>query len=182
MAINSADSLRFFSNDQPRQMIETKYGDGTAQLFQMSGMPMVTGATAFGGYTPSAFVPHANGWTATGATFSLPLGTVTFPVAISANSAFQVSYTYATFSDFEIDMVTGLYPGDSYSQRLALIDNLMADSYKRARWAAGRGAYFDDSTTMQNLMLLRSAIRGEATTEQGPLGDIISWDDQQANY
>lgn len=185
MALNTADQLRFYANDKPRLLVETRYGDGTGSGFQLSGVPIVSGATSFGGFQPSAFVPIGAGggtaWSATGATFNYPLGMVSFANAISANSAYQVSYTYATFGDQDIDFVTGVY-GDMYAMRLALIDNLMSDSFKRARWAAGRGAYYDDSTTMANLMLMRKAIIEERTTEQGPLGDIISWDEQQANY
>jgi hypothetical protein len=183
MALNSADQLRFFGNDQPRFLIETRYGDGTASSFQVSGAPIVSGATAFGGVPPSAFVPiGGTAWSGTGATFNYPLGIVSFAAPISANSAFQVDYTYGTFSDQEIDFVTGNF-GDMYAMRLALIDNLMSNSYKRARWVAQRGgASYDDSETMSNLMLMRSALIAERTTEQGPLGDIISWDEQQQNW
>lgn len=177
--LNTADQLRFYINDQPRQAIETRYGDGTATTFQVSGVPIITGATAFGGYSPSAYLPvGGTAWSATGSTFNYPLGTVTFSAVISANSAFQVSYTYATFSDQEIDHVVSNF-GDVNSMKLALVDNLMANSYKRARWAAQAGSLFDDSQTMANLMMMRSAIRAEMTTEQGPLGGFISTDENQ---
>lgn len=183
--LNSADALRFFMADRPRLLMETKYGDGTASAFQISGVPLVTGGTALGGFAPSAFVPIGVGggtaWSATGATFNIPLGTVSFNNAISANSAYQVKYTYSTFSDQEIDFVTGLFT-DMYAARLALIDNLMADSYKRASWGVQRGAFYDDSKTMQNLMLMREAIYKEMTVETGPQGDILSWDANQQNF
>ena len=166
-------------NDKPRLQVETRYGDGTARMFQMSGTPIVTGAQ--GAFQPSAFVAGAGQWTSTGATFDAALGTVSFSGTISANSAFQVTYTYATFSDDEINFITGAY-GDMYGMRLALVDALMADAYKRAKWGAARGVYYDDTKTMDNLMQLRSAIIAARTTEQGPIGEIISWGDQQQYY
>lgn len=182
MPLNSADQLRFAMSDKPRLLMETRYGDGTANLFQLSGVPLVSGASALGGMVPSAYVPVAAGWSATGgATFDYQLGTVAFTTAISANSAFQVRYTYATFSDQEIDLVTGLY-GDLPSMRLALVDNLMGDAYKRAAWRSQAGASYDDKETMKNLMLMRSAIIAQRTDEQGPLGAVISWYDEQQNY
>lgn len=179
--LNTADQLRFYASDKPRMLTEVRYGDGTASAFQLSGASIITGATALGGFQPSAFVPQDNAWGTTGATFNLSLGLVSFNGTISGNSAFQVAYTYATFSDQEIDFVTGAY-GDMPSMRLALVDNLMSDYFKRSRWAAQRGAYYDDTEAMKNLMLMRSAIIAERTTELGPLGDIISWDEQQQNY
>lgn len=185
MAYNTADSLRWYANDKPRLLTEVRYGDGTASAFQLSGVPLVTGGTAFGAFQPSAYVPIGAGggtaWSATGATFNLPLGTVSFSAAISAQSAYQVSYTYATFSDADIDFVTGLV-GDMLSMRLALIDNLMSDAYKRASWGSQAGARYDDSKTMANLMLMRSAIRAEMVEEIGPAGDIVSWDANQEVY
>ena len=185
MPLNSADQLRFFLSDKPRFLVETKYGDGTASAFQLSGVPLVSGATALGAFQPSAFVPVGAGggtaWSATGAAFNYHLGTVSFSGAISANSAYQASYTYATFSDQEIDLVTGMY-SDMPSMRLALINNLMGDAYKRASWRSQAGASYDDSETMKNLMLMRSAILAERTDEQGPIGDIFSWSTEQQNY
>ncbi len=63
--------------------------------------------------------------------------------------------------------------------QLDLIDTLMADSYKRAQWGGQGGASFDDSQTMQNLMMMRSAVFARLTVEQGPLGDMVSWDREQ---
>lgn len=183
--MNTADQLRFAMADKPRLLVETKYGDGTASAFQLSGVPLVSGGTALGAFQPSAFVPVGAGggtaWSATGASFNYNLGTVSFSGAISANSAYQVSYTYAVFSDQEIDMITGMY-GDMPSMRLALVSNLMSDAYKRASWQSQAGASYDDSKTMQNLMLMRSAIIAERTEEQGPVGDVFSWSTEQQNY
>ena len=181
--MNTADQLRFYMNDKPRVLRETRYGDGTATVFPLSGVPIVTGATALGGFQPSAFAaaPGGAGWTATGATFNAQLGEVKFSAVVPLNSAVHLAYTYATFSDQEIDLVTGLY-GDMPSMRLALIDNLMSDAYKRAAWRSQAGASYDDKETMKNLMLMRSAIIASRTDEQGPLGDIFSWSTEQQNY
>ncbi len=182
MALNTADQLRFFMNDRPRYMDETRYGDGTANQFQVSGVPLVSGATALGGFQPSAFVPlGGTAWSATGASFNYQHGVVSFSGVVSANSAWRVQYTYAVFSDQELDLVTGLY-GDLNAMRLALVDNLMADAYKRARWGSFGGASYDDSKTLDNLMKMRSAIRAAMTEEQGPLGGIESWDANQQDY
>jgi hypothetical protein len=179
MALTTAELLRRHIADRPRLAVELYYGDGTASSFGISGSPIVTGCTALGAFQPSAMVPVGNSWSATGATFDYNLGTVTFSGVISANSAFQVVYTYGTFSDQEIDQVTATY-GILQEMQLDLIDTLMADSYKRARWASQRGAYFDDSLTMNNLMLMRSAVFASKTTEQGPLGGIVGWSNTQS--
>lgn len=178
--LTTAESLRRRISDRPRYESETYYGDGTASAFSLSGVPIVTGCTSLGSMIPSAFVAAGDHWTATGATFDYNLGRVTFSGVISANSAFQVNYTYATFSDQEIDQVTGMY-GTFMEMQLDLIDTLMADSYRRARWASQRGAYFDDSLTMANLMMMRSAVFARLTVEQGPLGKMIGWSDNQEN-
>ena len=174
MALNTADTLRRRIADRPRLAVENYYGDGTAAQFSISGSPIVTGATSLGGFRPSALVPVGNSWSATGATFDYQLGTVSFSGVISGNSAFQVRYTYGTFSDQEIDQVTGLY-GTFQDMQLDLINTLMADSYKRASWGSQGGGSYDDSQTMQNLMLMRSAIFASLTVEQGPIGSAISW-------
>lgn len=176
--MGTAELLRRHIADRPRLAIETYYGDGTASVFSISGTPIVTGCTAQGAFQPSAFVPVGNSWSATAASFDYNLGTVAFSGVISANSAFQVRYTYATFSDAEIDQVVSSY-GMLQDMQLDLIDTLMADSYRRARWASQRGAYYDDSLTMTNLMMMRSALFASKTVEQGPLGTIISWGAQQ---
>lgn len=177
--MNTADLLRRHISDRPRLAIETYYGDGTANLFQISGSPVVTASTSLGAFQPSAMVFNGNKWSATGATFDYNLGTVAFSGVISANSSFQVSYTYATFSDDEINQVTASY-GMMQEMQLDLIDTLMADSYRRARWASQRGAYFDDSLTMTNLMMMRSAVFASKTVEQGPIGSAIGWAEAQA--
>lgn len=179
--LNSAEMLRRRISDRPRYTTETYYGDGTASAFMISGSPLVTGCTSLGSIAPSAFVAAGDHWTATGATFDYEQGRVTFSGVISANSAFQVNYTYATFSDQEIDQVTGSY-SMMQDMQLDLIDTLMADSYKRARWASQRGAYYDDSLTMANLMMMRSAIFASKTVEQGPLGGMVPWSETQENY
>lgn len=178
--LNTADMLRRYIGDRPRLAVETYYGDGTASTFQMSGAPIISGCTSLGGFAPSARVPTGNGWSATGAAFNYHHGTVSFSGTISANSAFQVEYTYATFSDQEIDQVTASY-GTYPEMQLDLIHTLMADSYKRARWASQRGAFFDDSLTMENLMSMRSAIFASKTVELGPLGGIVDWNKNQEN-
>lgn len=183
MALTTAEILRFQIADRPRLQKETFYGDGTASAFQLSGYPVVSGCTSLGGLVPSAFNTASGGasWSGTGATFSYYLGTVTFSAVPSASSALHVEYTYGTFSDAEIDLVTGLY-SDLPSMRLALIDNLMGDAWKRARWAAGAGGFFDDSLSLANLMQMRSAVRAEMTNEQGPQMFYGSWDSEQENH
>ncbi len=181
MAFNTAEQVRFFINDKPRYSMETHYGDGTASAFQVSGAPLVSGATSLGGRAPSALVPIGNAWSATGVTFDYNQGLVTFSGVISAESAFQIVYTYGTFSDAEIDFVTANF-GDLYSMRLALVDNLMGDAWKRMRWASVGGAHFDDSMAMANLLRMREAIRAEMTTEQGGQMVYDSWSKAQEDF
>lgn len=176
--LTTAEILRRRISDRPRYASELYYGDGTAATFQISGVPIITGCTSLGAFQPSAMIPVGNSWSATGVTFNYNLGLVSFSGVPSALSAFQINYTYATFSDQEIDQVTATY-GTIPDMQMDLIDTLMADSYKRARWASQRGAYFDDSLTMDNLMKMRSAVYAGKTVEQGPIGDQFSWDRTQ---
>ncbi len=178
MGLTTAEILRRRISDRPRLAIETYYGDGTASAFAISGSPVITGCTALGSTMPSAYVPVGNSWSGTGASFDYQQGMVAFAGTPSALSGFQVRYTWATFSDQEIDQATASY-GMFQDMQLDLIDTLMADSYKRARWASQRGAYFDDALSMSNLMLMRSAIFSEKTIEQGPLGGIVGWSKTQ---
>ena len=180
--LNTADQLRLFIGDRPRFAQETYFGDGTASSFQISGFPLVSGCTALGGFQPTAFVTGNNpsAWSATGATFDYNFGRVTFSAVPSADSAFQVIYSYANFSDQEIDFLTANYP-NTKAMRMAMIDTLMADAYKRTRWSDFRGGQFDDSQTMSNLMKMRDAVWKELTVEQGPIGALISWGQSQEN-
>jgi hypothetical protein len=180
MVLNTAETLRRRLNDRPRLGIENYYGDGTANTFQISGVPIVTGCTSLGSFQPSALVPVGASWSGTGATFDYNLGLVHFSAAPSANSAFQVMYTYGTFSDQEIDQVTAIH-GSFQDMQLDLIDTLMADAYRRARWASQRGAYFDDQGCMANLMMMRSAVFASKVLEVGPIGGIVGWSRTQSD-
>lgn len=181
MALTTAEQLRFFIADRPRYAMETYYGDGTAKTFQVSGAPWVSGSTNLGGRAPSALVPVGNSWSGTGVTFDYNQGLVTFSSVVSANSAFQVAYTYGTFSDAEIDFVTANC-GDMYGMRLALIDHLMGDAWKRMRWASLGGAHFDDSMAMANLIRMRDAIDRDRTQSQGGEFIIDAWSRSQEDY
>jgi hypothetical protein len=172
--LNSAEILRRRVGDKPRMAIETYYGDGFNNMFQYSGNPIVTGCTSLGAIKPSAYVLAGNGWSGTASTFDYLQGTVTFSGTISALSAFQLVYTYATFSDQEIDQVTAAY-GSIPDMQMDLIDTLMADSYKRMAWGSERGSTYDESKTMTNLMMMRSAVFASKTVETGPHGYFAEW-------
>ena len=182
--MNSAENLRFAIGDRPQYSVETYLGDGTASAFQVSGYPMITGATALGGQAPSVTIRNANGdsWTATGlAETGLLFGRVVFNQPIPENFPFQVGYTYATFSDNEIDSFTANNPGDLNGQKLAVIDTLLIDYAKRARWNA-QGVSVDDHVVFENLLKMRETLWKQMTEQLGPLGGMASWSQSQQNY
>ena len=179
--MNSADNLRFRMADRPQLAIETYLGDGTASAYQISGVPIVTGGTALGGRSLNVEIRNANGdsWTATSLmATSLALGLITFAQPIPFGFPFQVTYTFATFSDSEIDEFTAASPGDLNGQKIGMIDVLLVDYAKRSRWNA-QGVSMDDSVVFQNLLKLREELWKQMTQEIGPQGGLVSWAEGQ---
>lgn len=182
--MNTAEQLRFYVADKPRFSQETYFGNGSALVYQISGFPMVTGATGLGGMEPGVFIRNANsdGWTATSLSATgLGLGTITFGTPIQNGMPFQIRYTYATFSDQEIDFITALKSGDLKGMRMEILNLLIADYSKRSRWNA-QGVSVDDSIVVQNLIRAREILWKEMTIEQGAQGGIESWSENQQNY
>lgn len=182
LASDAAQQLRMRINDQPKRRVATLLGDGTAATYELGAQ--VGGIVTAGGagYGPSAYVPQGGtAWSATGAAFGYSDGTVQFSGVISANSAFQVVWYDAVFSDEEVSYLTGLYPGNVERQHFEAVNTLMMDAYKRAAWGGG-GVTYDDSKTFANLAQTRAILFSAMTVEQGPAGGFESWSDAQQDY
>lgn len=179
--MTSAEILRFQMSDRPHFANEVYFGDGTASAFQMSGFPMITGCANLGGQNPTVTIRSdtEDSWSGTAlAATGLLFGMITFASPIPYGVPFQVGYTYAAFSDQDIDYFTANAPGDLNGQKLKMIDTLLTDYVTRARWNA-QGVSVDDHVVFENLLKLRETLWKQMTVEQGPLGGVESWAVQQ---
>ncbi len=171
MPLNSAQNVRLLIQDQPILADSTYYGDGRASQFLIPHRNLTSA---------SAFVPGAGGWSSTGATFNAS-GTVLFGTAISANSAFRLTYVHSTFSDEEIDQfITD--GGTVLGAGVQALQSLMFDGLKRARWAAPDGTQYDDTAAMRHLNDLHDRLREELGEEAIAGGGINSWSDPGMVY
>lgn len=173
MPLTLSQQVRLRIQDRVRLDEEIRVGDGTASGFRLKqGSPFSTL------YTASAFVNNV-GWSATGATIDLSLGTVKFSGVISANSAFRVEYLWSVFGEDEIGDFTA-QGGDVLGASLQAVQTLIFDSLKRARWAAPDGTQYDDTAAQRQLQWMYSALKAEQ--REAPEGGIESWSEQQAYY
>jgi hypothetical protein len=162
--LTTAQQVRLRIQDQPKLARDTYTADGAATGFSLPHRNITSA---------SAYVMNAGAWSATGAMFSVS-GEVAFADAISAQSAFQVAYTYSVFSDEEIaDFVTagGGIPG----ARLEAVQALMFDGLKRSRWMAADGTQFDDTQAMSLLNRMYDQFSKEAENDALLGGGLISW-------
>ena len=174
MALTTAQQVRLRLNDPWRYAAEVQYGDGTASSFQLQqGAPYSTLISA----TASIAV---TGWSATGATFDLSQGRVTFNTVVTANTAFQASYLWAVFSDDEMSFFTA--QGDVRAATLMGVRTLMGNGWKRARWAAPDGSEYDDKKALDNLINWEKSLLNERIGEEGPEGGFANWTVTQGDY
>lgn len=162
----TAQQIRLKIQDIPVLADVTLYGDGIASTFLLNYANLTSG---------SAFVPSAagGGWSGTGATFNAS-GSVSFATAISANSAFRLSYVHSTFSDDDIDTFLsagGTVVGASMEALVAL----MFDATKRARWMASDSSSYDDTSAQSHLRGMYELLQAEVEKEAVFSGGIDSW-------
>lgn len=170
MTLTSAERVRLKIQDQPLRGVGQGVGDGTANSFALLHRNLTSG---------SAYVMLANGWSATGATFD-PTGTVIFADAISANSAFRVTYVYSFFSDAEIDDF--LLENSVNDAAMEAVEALMFDSLKRASWSSPDGSAYDDTAAMRQLMDIYDRLQLNENEEGTIAGGAASWSLTQGDY
>lgn len=171
MALTSAQYVRLRVQDQPIRADSTYNGDGTALSFALPHRNLVSA---------SAYIPGANGWSSTGATFNVS-GWVDFSGAISANSAWRAVYIHSTFSDDEVDEFIAR-GGTIAGAAQEAVRTLMFDGLKRASWSAPDGSSYDDTAAMSLLRDMDKALSDELQAESIAGGSVISWGLEQENY
>lgn len=164
MALTSAQQVRLGIQDQPRVARDTYTADGVSTGYQVPHLNITTA---------SAYVMAGGTWSATGATFVS--GEVLFGTAISANSAYQLHYTYSVFSDDEIDHMLSAGGNSINGARLEAVQTLMFDSLKRSRWQSPDGTMFDDTKAQDTLKGMYSAFKKELEEDAIGGGGIYSW-------
>lgn len=165
MALTTAQQVRLRIQDQPLLYNATLYGDGTANTFYFP-QRNITGATA---YVPLG----GTAWSATGATWNAS-GYVQFGAAISAASAFRVTFQYSTFSDDEVDhFITA--GGGVLGASIEAVQTLMFDSLKRAAWKAPDGTEYDDTAAMRQLNDMYDRLKDEETEQADYSAGFQSW-------
>jgi hypothetical protein len=179
MPLTTAQMVRGRLNDPWRDGEETLLPSGSASSFKLQqGAPYSTLISA----TASVFLPLPTGWSATACTFDLARGRVTFSGVISANSALQMNYLWAVFSDDEMAYFTAVGAGVA-GAALEGVKWLMGDAWKRARWGAPDGTTYDDSKALDNLRKLYDTLLDETLGGQaGPEGGYESWAAEQENH
>lgn len=170
MSLTTAQQVRLKIQDQPTLANAVYYGDGQATVFNLPHRNLTTA---------SAYVSVGGAWSATGATFAS--GQVAFSGIISANSGFNVRYTYSTFSDAEVDhFITA--GGGVVGAALEAVEALMFDGLRRASWASPDGTSYDDTKTIGLLNQLHATLSDELTEEAVFGGGMASWSETQAGY
>jgi hypothetical protein len=179
MTLTIPQIVRSRINDPFRYGTELIIGDGTGSVFQLKqGAPhstisagSITAFTAAGG----------TAWSATGATFDVSAGLVTFSSIPPVNAALQVTYFWSVFSEDEMAYFTGL--GGVPEATLGAVNHLLVNYAKRGSWAAPDGSTYNDTQALNSLMALRSALIAEMRgAEVGPVGDSVNWAAEQENY
>lgn len=172
MTLTTAQRLRLKISDAPHYADETRYGDGTAQVFVL---PYVNITAA------SAYVPiGGTAWSATGCAFN-PSGTVSFSGVISANSAWRYSLRYSVFSDDEIDDFLTI-GGTVLGGALEALGSMMFDATRAAAWEAADGSSFDNRSAQQHLRELYDKLQQEQQQEATTAGGQSSWSVNQGDY
>ena len=173
MPLTTAQQVRTRIADRIRIQEQTFYGDGTASGFKLQqGAPYSTLQSG-----ASAFV-STGGWSGTGSTFDLDMGTVKFSSVIPYLSAFRVEYQWSVFSDDEIAYFTGV-GGSVVGASLEAVNALLFDSLKRSRWAAPDGTQYDDTKAQDTLLKMYDILKAQAVEENPVAGGIESWSENQ---
>jgi hypothetical protein len=172
VTLSTADQVRLKIQDAPLLSDRTFYGDGTAATFLLPHRNL---------QSATAYVPlGATAWTATGCTFDAS-GQVAFSGVISANSAFRLTYIYATFSDTEIGQFTA-EGGTVIGASIIACESLMFDAAKRARWSSPDGTTYDDTQAMQHLREMYLLLQATQSQDAIDPGGHIGWGEGQGNW
>ena len=174
--LTTAQQVRLRIQDRVRYDEEVLRGDGTASGFKLKqGSPFSTLQSG-----ASAYVVNT-GWSATGTTIDLSLGTVKFSGIPSALTAFRVEYQWSVFADDEIthflEVGAGV-PGAAFEA----VKALMFDSLKRSRWAAPDGTQYDDTAAQAQLQKMYDLLYDEVIDLNPTEGGIVSWAENQAYW
>jgi hypothetical protein len=177
MPLTTAQQVRLRIQDPWRRGSEVQYGDGIASSFQLAqGAPYSTLISA------TASVVNT-GWSATGCTFDLSLGYVTFSGIPSANTAVRFDYQWAVFGDEEVGTFTAAGGGTVRGAAREAVRTLRFNALKRARWAAPDGTTYDDTAAIQALKALQDDLEEEIERfDEGPAGGYESWAVSQQEY
>ena len=119
--LTSAQQVRLGIQDQPMVARDVYSADGVSTGYQIPHLNVTTA---------SAYVQVGGEWSATGAVFAS--GEVAFADRVSANSAYQLHYTYSVFSDDEIDHMLSA-GGNINGARLEAVQTLMFVSQSRSQ-------------------------------------------------
>ncbi len=178
MPLATADQVRLRISDRWRWAEEVKAGDGSG-----SGFKLAQGAPFSNLSAASAFIllPTPSGWSATGATIDTGLGLVTFSAVITAQTAWRAQYQWAVFSDEEIGHFTAV-GGSVAGAALEAVRTLMFDGLRRARWAAPDGTEYDDTKALDHLQKMHAILLEETKLDEGAVGGIESWSENQAYW
>lgn len=163
--LTSSQKTRLKIADAPRIADLTRYGDGTATVFQTEHVNLISG---------SAFVPlGGTAWSATGVTFNAS-GFYSFSNVISALSAYRVTYVHSIFSDAEIDEFISA-GGTVIGAAIEAVGSLMFDSLRCARWMASDGSSYDNTSSQAHARSLYDKLLEELEREAVTAGGFQSW-------
>jgi hypothetical protein len=164
MTLTSAQRVRLKIADTPKRVIVQRYGDGTASTFQVEHTNLVS---------ESAYVPAANGWSATGCTVDTT-GLFLFSGRISAASAVQFDYVHTVFSDTEIDqfLTDG---GTIIGASVEALGTLMFDAMRCSRWFASDGSSNDNTSSQSHARAMYDILVAELSAEGIDSGGFGSW-------
>ena len=179
MGISEAQALRRSIGDLHHREVEVPTGDGVASAFQLGGFPIASGTGQSEAGSATLVSPFGN----LTASWNFNYGLVALNGVPSANSAVGTAvYYHSVFSDEEIDRYMSANSDDLQLATLNVVQDLMGDAWKRAKWAAGAGIMYDDSGAMKRLQdwynTIWQAIRDDYGTTPGPL----AWSETQADY
>jgi len=171
MALTTAQQVRLRIADTPKRVIVTRYGDGTATVFQMEHENLVTA---------SAYVPVAAGWSATACTLN-PSGTFEFSDRVSANSAIQFDYVHTIFSDDEINHFISA-GGTIVGAAVEAVGTLMFDALRCSRWFASDGSSNDNTSSQNHARSMYELLKKELDEQAVDSGGFGSWALNQGDW
>ena|SRR3990167_1504600 len=180
MAISTAQVFRRRIADLHMRAVAVPTGDGLASAFQLAGYPIPSGTAQSEAGSATVIAP----WTAA-YSFTWNYGVVVFNSIPSAGSAVGTAvYFHSVFSDEEINQILSRNGNNYEKSHLEVIENLMSDAWKRARWAAPGGLEYDDSKALDNLKkmhdILYKKLNETLTTDIA--GGPESWAEKQAEW